>query len=107
MVQPDPSLPKELSAFFGKWESAEWFVIVAEVDNKHATLYSWSKDEARNFPYERKWWQDIAKVNKVKDTYKLSFHAGAPGYGNIEYYFLDNVLICKYGLGQLQYTPVR
>lgn len=43
IVQPDPSLPKELSAFFGKWEGkdnfAEYFLIVEKIDDGKASLY--------------------------------------------------------------------
>ena len=42
MVQPDPSLPKELSAFFGKWEGSgtpPYFLIVEKIDEEKASLY--------------------------------------------------------------------
>jgi len=43
IVQPDPSLPKELSAFFGKWEGSDGymdlFFIVEKIDNEKASLY--------------------------------------------------------------------
>jgi hypothetical protein len=42
IVQPDPSLPKELAAFSGKWEgkagSREFFLIVEKIDQEKATL---------------------------------------------------------------------
>ncbi len=45
IVQPDPSLPKELSAFFGKWEGSdsfgEYFLIVEKIDEQKASLYFW------------------------------------------------------------------
>jgi hypothetical protein len=42
IVQPDPLLPKELSAFFGKWEGtgmASYFLIVEKIDEEKASLY--------------------------------------------------------------------
>jgi len=46
MVQPDPSLPKELAAFWGKWQSIPYpenfFVIVEKIDEEKASLYVWA-----------------------------------------------------------------
>ena len=43
IVQPDPSLPKELLAFFGKWENREGprqtFVIIEKIDEQKAGVY--------------------------------------------------------------------
>jgi hypothetical protein len=42
IVQPDPSSPKELSAFFGKWEgsgTSQYFLIVEKIDEEKASLY--------------------------------------------------------------------
>ena len=45
MVQPEPSLPKELSAFFGKWEGTssstgtDFLLIVEKIDEEKASLY--------------------------------------------------------------------
>ena len=44
MVQPDPSLQKELSAFLGKWEGAgrgQYFLIVEKIDGEKASIYIW------------------------------------------------------------------
>ncbi len=45
IVQPDPSLPGELSAFWGKWEGyvnrADYFIIVEKIDEEKASLYIW------------------------------------------------------------------
>ena len=49
IVQPDPSLPKELAAFSGKWEGIdfsfgqkiEFFLIVEKIDKEKASLYCW------------------------------------------------------------------
>jgi len=41
IVQPDPSLPKELSSFFGKWEGRgrmEYFLIVEKIDEQKASF---------------------------------------------------------------------
>ena len=44
IVQPDPSLPKELSAFFGKREGTgrmQYFLIVEKIDGEKAGLWVW------------------------------------------------------------------
>jgi len=51
MVQPDPSLPKELAAFWGKWEGSGYdsgermqfqaFIIVEKIAEEKASLYTW------------------------------------------------------------------
>lgn len=49
IVQPDPSLPKDLSAFFGKWEGpnsitgTNFFLIVEKIDEEKASLYIWAE----------------------------------------------------------------
>jgi hypothetical protein len=48
MVEPDPSLPKELSGFFGKWEMTAFpyvFLIVEKIGEQEAALYIWSPPE--------------------------------------------------------------
>ena len=73
MVQPDPSLPKELAAFFGKWEGTadisgrgiEFFVIVESVDKEKASLYIYRTDLG--------WVRYEATVSKERGKYKLSF----------------------------------
>ena len=48
IIQPDPSLPKELSAFLGKWEgsnsmtSVNYFLIVEKINEEKASLYMWA-----------------------------------------------------------------
>jgi len=75
IVQPDPSLPKELSAFFGKWEwisnPAEFFIIVEKIDAEKASLYVWrSGSLSQGTPTG---WERIeAKVIKDRGKYKLS-----------------------------------
>jgi hypothetical protein len=75
MVQPDSSLPKELSAFFGKWEGAtgnqQFFVIVEKIDEKKASLYIWrSGGPRRGSPG---WRRAKAKVIEDGGKYKLQF----------------------------------
>jgi len=51
MVQPDPSLPKELAAFWGKWEGSGYasgpgkqiqlFLIVEKITEEKASIYLW------------------------------------------------------------------
>jgi hypothetical protein len=51
IVQPDPSLPKELAAFGGKWEGSgfdsgqgkqiQFFLIMEKITEEKATLYIW------------------------------------------------------------------
>ena len=48
IVEPDPSLPKELSAFFGKWEgfnsnaNISLFLIIEKIDEEKAGTYIWA-----------------------------------------------------------------
>ncbi|HYA92497.1 MAG TPA: hypothetical protein VEK32_13485 [Thermodesulfobacteriota bacterium] len=80
IVQPDPSLPKELSVFFGKWEGSaeryDWFVIVGKIDEEKARLYVWRNTD---FPpggacaMPRGWIRPEALVTKQGGKYKLSF----------------------------------
>jgi hypothetical protein len=68
MVQPDPSLPKELSDFFGKWESISYpnafFVIVEKIDEEKASLYWWSVSPSD--PAPPTWLRREAKVIKER-----------------------------------------
>ena len=78
IVQPDPSLPKELSAFFGKWEwisnPAEFFIIVEKIEKEKANLYVWrSGSWPQGTPMG--WERIVAKVIKERGKYKLSYLA--------------------------------
>jgi len=64
IVQPDPSLPKELAAFSGKWEGKgerrEFFLIVEKIDEEKATLrlshgFGWETIPARVVKEYGKW----------------------------------------------------
>jgi hypothetical protein len=87
IVQPDPSLPKELSAFFGKWEGSaeryDWFVIVGKIAEEKASLYVWRNTD---FPpggacaVIRGSIRPEASVTKQGGKYKLSFRDTCGGY---------------------------
>ena len=75
MVQPNPSLPNELSAFWGKWQGVkgnhEFFVIVERIGEKRAGLYLWdSGGPKRGSPG---WRRVKADVIKESGKYKLRF----------------------------------
>jgi hypothetical protein len=72
IVQPEPSLPKELSAFFGKWEGSaggtEFFIIVEKIDEGKASLWIWRSgtgDTAQG------WQNTEAQVFKERGKYTL------------------------------------
>jgi hypothetical protein len=93
IVQPDPSLPKELSAFFGNWEwisnPEEFFIIVEKIDEEKASLYVWrSGSWPQGTPMG---WERIeAKVIKDRAKYKLSYLAP---YGDVTYTLMGEDLI--------------
>jgi hypothetical protein len=71
IVQPDPSLPKELSAFFGKWEGRgkmNYFLIVEKIDEEKASLYVWEFAPESSAPI---WVRYEAQVIKEGGKYKL------------------------------------
>ncbi|HYA93349.1 MAG TPA: hypothetical protein VEK32_17815 [Thermodesulfobacteriota bacterium] len=74
MVQPDPSLPKELSAFWGKWNLASGmykvFVIVEKIGEEKASLYVWRDEEGWGG-----WRRVEANVIKRHGKYKLWYKA--------------------------------
>jgi hypothetical protein len=75
IVQPDPSLPKELSVFFGKWEGADslmqHFLIVEKINEEKASLYWWQSGAAG---YAAQGWVRYeAKVSKERGKYILWF----------------------------------
>ncbi len=66
MVQPDPSLPKELASFWGKWRGqSDGFLIVESIDEQKASLYTYRNALGWN-RYE-------ATVTKERGKYKLWF----------------------------------
>ena len=92
IVQPDPSLPKELSAFFGKWESTtnpeKFFVIVEKIDEEKASLYIWFWGSAET-PAQI-WTRREAQVIKEGGKYKLWY---ASRFGNAVYTLKGEYLI--------------
>ncbi len=72
IVQPDPSLPKELLAFFGKWEgssaSVRYAVIVEKIDEEKASIYRY-KTALGGEPAG--WQRYEAKVAKERGKYIL------------------------------------
>ena len=83
IVQPDPSLPKELSAFFGKWEGTanpeQFFIIVEKIDEEKASVYVWAPGFETGGSI---WMRREAKVIKEGGKYKL-WHMGR--VGKVEY----------------------
>ena len=75
MVQPDSSLSKELSAFFGKWEGTgriAYFLIVEKIDEEKGSLYIWevASTESASAPM---WIRYEAQVIKEGRKYKLIY----------------------------------
>ncbi len=78
MVQPDPSLPKGLAAFWGKWEGSgpdnyhqrevQFLVIIEKVTNEKATLFTWHSVNGWVSRTE-------AKVVEEAGGYKLSYQS--------------------------------
>ena len=73
IVQPDPSLPKELSAFFGKWEGSSaqnrYFLIVEKIDGEKARLYVWTNMQDR----PSGWRREEGKVTKERGKYTIRY----------------------------------
>jgi hypothetical protein len=82
IVQPDPSLPKELSAFFGKWEgsamSIEYFLVVEKIDEEKASLWVWRSSQGDT---PQGWERYEAPVIKERGKYKLWFR---DRWGNVQ-----------------------
>ena len=116
IVQPDPSLPKELSAFFGKWEytfdnviysgkhkqyishSGQLFVIVEKIDEEKASLYIWrSGDWPEGTPLG--WVRREFKVIKDGGKYKLDF-------GSTEYTLKEKFLVVSFPSGSWELKRV-
>ena len=72
IVQPDPSLPKELSAFFGKWEwqdgRYENFLVVEKIDEQKASLYVWRSGFKE---YPNGWTRQEGNVVKERGRYMI------------------------------------
>ena len=77
MVEPDSSLPKELTNFWGKWtggafalarvtERLDFFVIVEKIDREKAVLYIWSSRVG-------KWVRTNAEVVEDGGKYRIRY----------------------------------
>jgi len=91
IVAPDPSLPKEISAFFGKYEGYNWpykyFVIVAQIDKENAILYMHrdGSGTGTHFGKIRTGWETInAQVFKERGKYQLWYSSSHWMEGNSE-----------------------
>jgi hypothetical protein len=84
IVQPDPSVPKELVAFWGKWEGSGWdsgqarqiqlFLIIEKITEEKASLYIWHSVHG--------WNRREANVTKEGKKYKL-WYTGPYGTNEI------------------------
>ncbi len=97
IVQPDPSLPKEISAFHGKWQgnaqNYEWLVIVEKIDTEKASLYVWRDTNYQNPPLPRGWNRYEAAVTKFGGKYKLVFRGTSLTVkGDGKYLDVDNAV---------------
>jgi len=108
MVQPDPSLPKELAAFWGKWDGLpgvdQYFLIVEKIDEQKASIYIWREgDYPPGTPLEI-WTKHEAKVIMVRGKYILSFQGPL---GDVEYTMKGDHLASttKYGTVQFKRVP--
>lgn len=81
ILDPDPALPEELSAFFGKYEGTnagiKYFLIVAQIDKEKATLHIWREGDLQP---EFKGWETIkAQVFKEGREYQLWYQPRGGG----------------------------
>jgi len=74
ILQPDPSLPKELSAFFGKWEGKTWgadyFLIVEKIDQEKVSFSIWRDGRVEDI-VPLGWQRYESEVIKERGKYKL------------------------------------
>ncbi len=77
IVQPDPSLPKELSGFFGKWEgggtSINYFLIVEKIEEERASLYLYRATTELTWMAPPGWRRYEAILAKQGGKYRLRF----------------------------------
>ena len=75
IVQPDPSLPKELLDFFGKWEGngsgITVFLIVEKIDEEKATVHQYISGSNAMLQYLLGWQRYEAKVDKERGKYTI------------------------------------
>ncbi len=94
IVQPDPSLPKELLACFGKWEGSisgfDLFLIVEKLDEEKATVYQHMELRSSQRPDTKGWHRYDAKVEKERGKYIIWYTSG--GWGMIQLTLKDKYL---------------
>ncbi len=107
IVQPDPSLPKELSAFFGKWEgldpSFQWFLIVEKINEEKASLYWWWSGRAGEAGFTEGWRRWEGNVTKERGKYKIWYIGN---FGNTELTFKGEYLQTDTPRGRLRLRRV-
>ena len=103
IVQPDPLLPKELSAFWGKWNLASGmykvFVIVEKIGEEKASLYVWRDGEG----WERVEAIVIKRRGKYSGKYKLWYQAP---FGEVENTLKGEYLVSSSPLGSSKFRRV-
>ncbi len=77
MVEPDPSLPKELAGFCGKWEGSagtqSFFLIIEKIDEEKATGHIWRSIDPVG------WRRFEANVAKEQGKFTLYTYTRVPG----------------------------
>ncbi len=91
MVEPDPSLPKEIAGFWGKWEGgdryAKYFVIIEKIDGEKASVYRYKSGNVSGGAPDG-WARFEAKVIKEYGKYKLWYPTSGGGSSGIFEYTL-------------------
>jgi hypothetical protein len=91
MVEPDPSLPKEIAGFWGKWEGGDrygqYFVVIEKIDGEKASVYR-CKSSNLSGGAPNGWERFEAKVIKENGKYKLWFRTSGGGSSGIVEYTL-------------------
>jgi hypothetical protein len=112
IVQPDPSLPKEIADFWGKWEGSNpqgqnFFLIVEKIDEKKASLYIW-RSSFRNDPggWNRKEAEVIKEYGKYKLTHPVDFVGPQPKGRIYAEYVLKGKYLDTSGPGGPRFTRV-
>ena len=109
IVEPDPSLPKEIADFWGKWEGngplGKVFLIVEKIDKEKASLYEWQGGDGR-IPESWQRWE--ANVIKEYGKYKVWFKNNQAPMGsvNVEYTLKGKTLNCDWGRTSYRLTRV-
>jgi hypothetical protein len=74
IVKPDPSLPKEIADFWGKWEGGDsmmkLFLIVEKIAQEKANLYIWRGGNTQ-FGVPERWERIETKLSNESGKYKL------------------------------------